>query len=67
MFMAVSALLEPRGHLKSGFTIPRWYAFYLIGIYTAYMLFSVLTVTQIYSLIPGRAATGDDVDACPKF
>ena len=67
MFMAVSLCSSVAVIVKSGFNIPRWYAFYLFVLYAAYMLFSVLTVTGIYSLIPGRAATGDAVDACPKF
>ena len=67
MFMAVSLVSSLTAIVKSGYNIPRWYAFYLFGLYAAYMLFSVLTVTQVYSLIPGRAATGDAVDACPKF
>jgi sodium/potassium/calcium exchanger 6 len=67
VFMAVSLCSSVAVIVKSGFNIPRWYAFYLFVLYAAYMLFSVLTVTGMYSLIPGRAATGDAVDACPKF
>ncbi len=47
MFMALSLVSSLCVIVFSGFQLPRWYAFYLLVLYAAYMLLSVLVVTNV--------------------
>ena len=50
LFMAISLGSSMCVIIFSGFQLPRWYAFYLLGVYAAYMLLSMLVVTNVVDL-----------------
>ena len=64
LFMAISLASSLVVIITNGYKFPRWYAYVLLLIYAAYMLFSVLDVTGVFSLIKGSKVPEEA--ACPK-
>ena len=47
IFLAISLLSSLTVIVVSGYKLPRWYAFYLLAVYSTYMVVSILVVTHV--------------------
>ena len=63
LFLAISLTSSMCVIILSNYTLPRWYGYYLLSLYSVYMLCSVLIVTKIF---PQWLPVVAPVD-CPKL
>ena len=62
-FLAISLLSSLTVIVVSNYTLPKWYAYYLLSVYLAYMVMSVLVVTHV---LPTWLAEPNSLD-CPTL
>lgn len=62
-FLAISLLSSLTVIVVSNYTLPKWYAYYLLSVYLAYMVMSVLVVTHV---LPTWLPEPNSVD-CPTL